>query len=116
MLDLLSQLPSRSPKGKGLLKNAKVFGCTAYSTSLQVQGANYQALLPKFTLGQVFPFTGRLPLECKQQLKCRVCERQPIATVPRHEMSQQHALTQDHSGNPTISEEVGTILISLSCF
>lgn len=63
MLALLSQLLNKSPKGKGLLENTKVFGCTAYSTSLQLQGANYQAILPMFTLGQDFPSTSRLPLE-----------------------------------------------------
>lgn len=77
MLNLLTELPSRSPKGKGLPKSTEVFGCTAYSTSLQLPGADYQALLRVYT-GTNFFIDRQVTFGMQITGQLGVCERRPI--------------------------------------
>lgn len=77
MLNLLTELTSRSPKGKGLPKSTEVFGCTAYSTSLQLPGADYQALLRVYT-GTNFSIDRQVTFGMQITGQLGVCERRPI--------------------------------------
>lgn len=77
MLNLLTELPSRSPKGKGLPKSTEVFGCTTYSTSLQLPGADYQALLRVYT-GTNFSIDRQVTFGMQITGQLGVCERRPI--------------------------------------